>query len=107
MHLAFAAISPGDLWKLNNPQGQFKSFLCYDYMNAIIQRRKCTRHVLIQLTQTDTYTETGRMGEAELGLFPPKAAPTEAPKPWKGSVTPSETQTRWTVAPRTLTSVCV
>lgn len=47
------------------------------------------------------------MGEAELGLFPPKAAPTEAPKPWKGSVTPSETQTRWTVAPRTLTSVCV
>lgn len=26
-------------------------------MNAIIQRRKYTRHVLIQLTQTDTYTD--------------------------------------------------
>lgn len=26
--LAFAAISPSDLWKLNNPQGQFKSLLC-------------------------------------------------------------------------------
>lgn len=40
--------------------------------------------------QTGTYTE-GKDGRSRVRVISPKAA--GAPKPWKGSVTPSETQT--------------